>query len=255
MTRKKISSIALVAVIGAVLFLIPSPAAAERLNDVEKYVFRLTNEERKNEGLSALMWEQTLSDIAAAHSRDMAEKNYFAHRSPEGLMVADRVARGHRKLVGTIGENVYLFVGKPPVETDMAEDMVENWMNSSGHRENILRDGYTHLGVGVYRKNNRVYATQVFAGVKAWLKKPLPRKIRKGARLNVSGRGPNGASGPDECRLYYAESDVQVSGPYEVNNVQLEIPPGDYRFKFYFLAHKGDQKVWHVFPGPEIRVY
>ncbi|NLX06097.1 MAG: CAP domain-containing protein [Phycisphaerae bacterium] len=118
-------------------------------------VLELTNDERVEAGLAPLTWNATLAEAAAAHGEDMIERNYFDHESPEGENVADRVtARGYVYML--VGENI-------AAGQDSPEEVVDAWMNSEGHRANILRPEFIELGVGVKRNYaGRYYWVQVF---------------------------------------------------------------------------------------------
>lgn len=115
----------------------------------------LVNKERSNRGLKSLVFDPELRVIARAHSEDMFKKGYFSHFSPEGLTVADRaVNTGVDFLV--IGENLAYA---PSVE--LAH---RGFMNSEGHRANILSVDYGKIAVGIM--DGGVYGkmfTQVFS--------------------------------------------------------------------------------------------
>jgi uncharacterized protein YkwD len=87
----------------------------------------------------------------------MAEKDFFAHVSPAGENVADRVREaGHPYVL--VGENLAMMTNAP----QPAQIAVQGWMESPGHRENILRRGFTETGVGVCREGRTYYFTQIF---------------------------------------------------------------------------------------------
>ncbi|MGH9935457.1 MAG: CAP domain-containing protein, partial [Blastocatellia bacterium] len=141
-----------------------------RLDQVEQLVFELTNAERRKARLRDLTREDKLRQIAEEHSDDMLARGFFEHVNPDGQSPADRVALGHRQLIGGSGENIWLGTGMDLSDPGkLAGEIVRDWMNSSGHRENILRDGYTHLGVGISVIGKEVRATQLFAAARAYL--------------------------------------------------------------------------------------
>jgi uncharacterized protein YkwD len=86
----------------------------------------------------------------------MAEQNFFSHTAPEGDTMVDRV-RSARIFYFAVGENLF----KGTNLRQPAVDAVEGWMNSPGHRENILRAEYREMGIGVWRKGNTYYFTQL----------------------------------------------------------------------------------------------
>ena len=145
---------------------------------VERYVHEAINEERTARGLEPLAFDTELRDIARAHSQDRAERGYFAHVDPDGNDVVDRYeAAGYDCSVNgyTGGENIAQTWYDTPVVTDdgetvqyeteeeLAEGIVTQWMNSPGHRENILATQWENEGIGIYvTDDDRVFATQNF---------------------------------------------------------------------------------------------
>jgi uncharacterized protein YkwD len=120
---------------------------------VENEVLRLTNIEREKAGCKPLVHEARLHTAALGHSADMSAKNYFSHDSADGRSFKDRiVATGYR--FSAIGENI-------AKGQRSAAEVVQGWMNSQGHRENILNCSYTQIGVG-YVAAGGPYWTQDF---------------------------------------------------------------------------------------------
>ena len=119
-------------------------------------VLTLTNAERANVGLAALTWDNTLAQVAGNHACDMIVRNFFAHDNPDGQNVGDRAtAAGYTWTA--IGENLAAGHQTPAAA-------VAGWMNSAGHKANILNASFTALGVG-YREGGSLarYWVQVFA--------------------------------------------------------------------------------------------
>lgn len=122
-------------------------------SDVEMQIFHLTNLERQARGLYLYAWNDTLAGAARAHSLDMGQRAYFDHVNPDGHDPGDRItAAGYNW--SSRGENIYAGYG-PGGSPLPPEHVVTGWMNSPGHRKNILRayddpDGiyYCDLGVG-----------------------------------------------------------------------------------------------------------
>ncbi|MFF3243737.1 CAP domain-containing protein [Streptomyces sp. NPDC002870] len=116
-----------------------SAQSLERL--LEDAVAVLVNQERDRRGLVPLVTDERLRDSARSHSEDMARRGFFDHFTPEGLSPADRmVAYGYPL---PAAENI--AAGQPHPLVVMAE-----WMNSPGHRVNILHEDFGVIGVGVY---------------------------------------------------------------------------------------------------------
>ena len=108
-------------------------------------VFRLTNIERINNGKTELELSNELNRLAEMKARDMYENKYFDHYS-ETYGSPSEMVDNYGKLTGMTysGENI---ASGPRT----AERVVEGWMNSKGHRSNILKDSHTHIGIGYYK--------------------------------------------------------------------------------------------------------
>lgn len=124
-------------------------------NGFEQQLFDLTNAARVRHGLNALKWEPVVAGTARKHSVDMADHDYFSHENLHGKSPFDRMADDGVKFRGA-GEN--LAYGQS--SSIFAH---EGLMNSIGHRENILLDGYSHLGTGVaFNEKSQPYFTENF---------------------------------------------------------------------------------------------
>ncbi|MCP1148214.1 MULTISPECIES: CAP domain-containing protein [Bacillus] len=128
--------------------------ADSSLNAFEKEVVELTNKERAKQGLKALSVDSKLSKSARAKSQDMKDKNYFSHTSPTYGSPFDQMKQ-FGITYKTAGENIAQGQRSP-------QEVVTAWMNSKGHRANILNKNYTHIGVGYVKSGN--YWTQQFIG-------------------------------------------------------------------------------------------
>ena len=138
----------------------------EHPKELERRIFQLTNEARRKNGLSALEPDETLTTLAREKSDDMAKRHYFSHTNPEGKTIIDHYDEEKPAkvgLMGRIGENIHM--GQRNDYSDVktaARVIVDSWMISPGHRQNILNPAYTSLGVGVAVKGKECYATQSF---------------------------------------------------------------------------------------------
>lgn len=122
---------------------------------LEEEIHILINKEREKNGLAPLALSPELSSVARKHSSDMAARNYFSHNSPEGITPFDRL-RNAGISYGAAAENI-------AAGQKTAEAVVKAWMNSSGHRKNILNGKYKKTGIGVAEKGSYgIYHTQVF---------------------------------------------------------------------------------------------
>lgn len=122
-------------------------------------VVTLTNAERTDDGIPALQRNALLDQAAQMKAQDMAAKGYYAHVSPDGVTPMYWVDKaGYKYLI--IGEN--LVVNR----TD-AEQVVDAFMGSPGHKANILRKDFTEIGVGVangvYKGKDATFTVQIFA--------------------------------------------------------------------------------------------
>ena len=129
---------------------------------VEQLIFEKVNQEREKVGLSPLENNQMMSQYARTKSQDMGDRNYFAHENPEGdLMSAFMHQDG--VIYQAWGENIAYIGGDMNESLEvLAQQFMSNWMNSSGHRANILSNNFSSIGIGVYRCRDKVYATQEF---------------------------------------------------------------------------------------------
>ncbi|WP_068677690.1 CAP domain-containing protein [Oceanobacillus sp. Castelsardo] len=125
-----------------------------QLSQFEQEVVTLTNQERAKYGLAALKVDTALSKVAREKSRDMAVNNYFDHNSPTYGSPFDMM-KSFGITYNTAGENI-AYGQRTPAE------VVNAWMNSEGHRANILNGSFTHIGVGYVENGN--YWTQQFIG-------------------------------------------------------------------------------------------
>jgi uncharacterized YkwD family protein len=125
------------------------------MNAEETEVLRLVNVERAKAGCQPLVANPLLNRTARAHSTDMAVRNFFSHTNPDGKSPFDRMrAAGYQGRM--MGENI-------AAGYTTAGSVMTAWMNSSGHRANIVNCGYKEIGVGYYRGGSyRHYWTQNF---------------------------------------------------------------------------------------------
>lgn len=128
------------------------PAANEKIMDE---IVVLINKERAKVGAPALKVHEGVEDIALIKSKDMVDNNYFAHESPTLGLYSDLLRKAGISYRAA-GEN--LVAGYTT-----AESAVNAWMNSPGHKQNLLNPIYTHTGVGTYTGGPyRMYHTQIF---------------------------------------------------------------------------------------------
>jgi uncharacterized protein YkwD len=138
---------------------IPSPSAISASKDkitlAEDTVTELVNKERAKVGCSPLRTDERLRNAARAHSTDMAKQDYFSHVSKDGSSFVDRIARAGYPRQSAAAENI-------AVGYATAADVVKGWMNSDGHRKNILNCAHKAVGVGLAYRGKTPYWTQDF---------------------------------------------------------------------------------------------
>lgn len=134
-----------------------SPAQSTSTAEMEEQVRQQINAIRQQKNLTPLENNAKLAAVARDYSRRMAIENFFEHTSPKGDTAADR-ARSAGIFYVMLGENLFTSTNIPqPVPA-----AIEGWMDSPGHRENILRAEYRQTGIGVWQKGNTYYFTQLF---------------------------------------------------------------------------------------------
>jgi uncharacterized protein YkwD len=155
-----------------------------RIADLERRVHDLINKERADKKANNLQFDRQLADIARAHSADMAKRKFFDHKNPDGK---DATARGKaagytcRKFYAGyftdgLAENIYqgslysrirITGNKRSYDwyslEELAGEVVDGWMDSPGHRRNVLEKTYEKEGIGIaISSDDKVYVTQVF---------------------------------------------------------------------------------------------
>lgn len=130
------------------------PAAAP-LKSVEDEIIRLVNVERSRNGLPSLTANWQASRVARIKSQDMINNNYFSHTSP--------IYGSPFKMLESYGLRFSSAAENIAYGQRTAQEVMNSWMNSPGHRANILSRTVTQIGVGVAKKSNgTLYFTQLF---------------------------------------------------------------------------------------------
>ena len=126
------------------------------LTEDEKEVFNLINAKRTANGLTALKIDDEVQNVARIKAKDMVDNNYFSHTSPIYGSPFDML-KSYRISYNTAGENI--------AGNSTNQGAVEAWMNSSGHRANILNSSFNYTGIGVVKsqKYGKIYV-QMFIG-------------------------------------------------------------------------------------------
>ena len=130
------------------------PTTDSTVLDYEMEVIRLVNEIRVQNGLKELTYDWELSRVARYKSQDMKDNKYFSHTSPTYGSPFDMI-KNFGITYRSAGENIAMGYKTP-------QAVVDGWMNSPGHRANILNSSFTRIGVGYVASGN--YWTQMFIG-------------------------------------------------------------------------------------------
>jgi len=148
------------------------------ISALQQKIAGLVNAERQARHLNPFVSDENLSRIARAHSEDMARRGFFDHVNPDGEAPRDRMRRAGYHCPKTSGENIFqnnlysrvtISGNRKTYEWNslqqIAGSTVSGWMQSSGHRQNILHTAYRKTGVGAaIAADGQVYFTQLFCG-------------------------------------------------------------------------------------------
>ena len=122
-------------------------------------VLNLVNEERAKYNVAPLKWDDSLAALAESHCEDMIDRNFFAHNTPDGQTPFDRMKAAGISY-SSAGENIAAGQSSP-------QNVMDSWMNSPGHRKNILNPDFEYIGVGLARGGSYgIYWAQEFATFK-----------------------------------------------------------------------------------------
>lgn len=149
-----------------------SSSDAEKEIDTRKIALDIhaeVNKVRELHELKPLRWSDTIAEIAKIHSQDMSERNYLSHISPEGSDVADRYEKANFDCRKNLPNGDILKGGENLAQVSYPEDLtgidvrvVQSWMDSPSHRENILFTGYDTEGIGIVVSDDILHITQNF---------------------------------------------------------------------------------------------
>lgn len=132
-------------------------------DEIEARIHERVNQIRADHGLPSVEHDDEVASIARTHSHDMGERGYFSHVNPEGEGPHDRFGDRFPRECRGVGENLAVVGTASTTDADdIAEKIVEGWMDSEGHRENILTEKWDSQGIGVYLADQRAFATQNF---------------------------------------------------------------------------------------------
>ncbi|UCH94412.1 MAG: CAP domain-containing protein [Candidatus Aminicenantes bacterium] len=248
---------------------IPQPPAdsIDFINTLEKKIFDESNRERTKRNLQPVTWEDYLAGTARYHSSDMGTKQFFSHINPDNVGPFFRIAKLHRRYIGTGGENILKMTKTDSDPELLAQKIVNTWMNSTGHRQNLLDEDYTTLGVGCVEaldKNNTafLYVTQLFGKPAAYLQRDFPTELNKGQvetiaveSVNpvylaaVSGEVVDLKTGKAEPFQLKPLTGTTTNQKVSTGNIKAPRQEGAYQLVFHFPLEK-DPRTISVIPGP-----
>jgi uncharacterized protein YkwD len=174
------------------------------LADLQALALDLINRDRQAAGLAPVAWDVTAAALAQRHAEDMLEGQFFSHWNRAGYGPDHRAALD-AGMTDAVFENIHAYWlrfddGRPaPIEDwdERVRAAQTGWMQSAGHRDNILEPAHTHVGVGIaYRPDiGELRMVQEFVNRYVELD-PLPADLPVGAEVLISGRLLNGATDP-----------------------------------------------------------
>jgi uncharacterized protein YkwD len=144
--------------IGFIALLLLFEGFQDRARSVEQRIFDAVNGARTARGIPLLRWSNRIAEQARHHSRRMLERRFMSHSDPQFGGPGNRLS-----LAGiawrTCGENIYEQFG----DQDPVRSAVQSWLQSAGHRRNMLNAAYTDTGIGVaIGRNGEYLITQMF---------------------------------------------------------------------------------------------
>lgn len=138
----------------------PTVSDSNYIAEIEQAIFQRVNQERTAAGLPALSYNTTMEHYARIKSKDMGDNGYFSHEDQQGNLITVQM-KADGVSYRAWGENIAYIQGMND-NSALATKFMDNWMNSSGHRANILSTNFSSIGIGVYKIGNTYYATQEF---------------------------------------------------------------------------------------------
>jgi len=126
------------------------------VSNYEEQVLTLVNAEREKEGKAPLAMDAKLREAAKVRAEEISREGHFSHERPDKsffFSIYDEFNISY----AFQGENIAMGYGTPAA-------VMEGWMKSEGHRENILKDEYSAIGIGCYKKEGNIYWVQLFGG-------------------------------------------------------------------------------------------
>ncbi|RMF93608.1 MAG: CAP domain-containing protein [Candidatus Schekmanbacteria bacterium] len=184
--------------------------SASKLKSLGKYMLKLINKDRKKNGLAKVKWDSIAAKAGQKHSDEMAKGGYLSHWNKKGQKPDQRYTNaGGRDYVA---ENVYMhceFSGDIALSKKRIKSAEKTFMNSAGHRANILRGTHTHVGIGIAVKNGCIFISQEFVDRFGTYGK-IPKKADVGEEIIITGTLDSGVDF-DFIGIYWEEKPKKMS--------------------------------------------
>jgi uncharacterized protein YkwD len=164
----RVLAFAIVALVCSGCAAVAPPDPKAQLPALESRITQLIDQERTqlDPGIKPLAVDNELVRVARQRSTDMASKNYFANKSPDGETSASLIMSEDAKFQGLLGENIAEQRYSPGAALDvnaLAQSFVDTWMKSPAHKENLAFKYYNRTGVGAAASGDTIYVTELFA--------------------------------------------------------------------------------------------
>jgi uncharacterized protein YkwD len=128
------------------------------LRDLEKQVYRKANEARRKNQVPNLSWNDAVASESRRHAQNMSARHFFAHEDPQKGELSTRLDAAGIEW-NRCAENIYQEKGLD----DPAEDAIQSWLKSPGHRKNMLDPGFSETGIGIaVGRDGAIYIVQEF---------------------------------------------------------------------------------------------
>gem|GEM_PF-6128170 len=170
----------------------------EEISTLRKALYTAVRKARSSSGARYVARDEGFEAIARRHARDMVERGYMAHRSPDGDGPRERVLGVFPDFIGIAGENIAMRTIRPDeTAAQTALAAVEAWIDSAPHRKNLLDQRHGHVGIGAADNGRAVYIVMLLASEPS-LRPPEPEAegAADGDVSNASeGAEPNAGTG------------------------------------------------------------
>lgn len=147
----------------------------EEISELRKALYKAVSRARKSMGARKVQQDEGFETIARRHARDMVERGYMDHRSPDGDGPRERVFAIFPDFIGIAGENIAMRRIRPDESpADTALGAVEAWVESPPHRKNLLDQRHGHVGIGVADNGRATYIVLLLASEPSYRPPPPP---------------------------------------------------------------------------------